>query len=170
MPEITDHELRALRKDADAYHDEKRYFRWGMWAAVLVTILSLGGCFGYKAANPKLNLYKSNTEKQAVIKEQEAISEAEVYAAEKRVIAAQAEADALLIDANAAAERRVIEARSIAESQEIIAATLTPEYLEWRFYEVLADSDSDVIYVPTEANIPITEAGRIIAPDPEVAP
>lgn len=156
----TQRELETLRRKAAEYDDQRRYFRWGMWAIVLIVVMSLGGCFGYKAANPKLNLYKSNTEKQAVIKEQEAISEAEVFAAEKRVVAAQAEAEAKLIDANAEAERRVIEAKSIAESQEIIAATLTPEYLKWRFYEVLAENESDVIYVPTESGLPITEAGR----------
>lgn len=152
-------------------NEDKQALKFGskiVLGALLALFVLIGGsCSAYSYVNPKLNLYKSNTEKQAVIKEQEAISEAEVYAAEKRVIAAQAEADALLIDANAAAERRVIEARSIAESQEIIAATLTPEYLQWRFYEVLAEGESDVIYVPTEAGLPITEAGRAAATAPE---
>jgi hypothetical protein len=117
----------------------------GVTAGALVLIVALWLLIAW--AGPKLNLYKSNTEKQAVIKEQEAISEAEVFAAEKRVIAARAEAEA-----------RRIEAEGIADAQKIITATLTPEYLRWRYYEVLATTANQVIYVPTEAALPITEA------------
>lgn len=116
-------------------------------AIVFVLVAIVGIIFVWKLVTPQLNLYRSNTEKQSVIKEQEAISEAEVFAAEKRVIAAKAEAEA-----------RRIEAQGIADAQEIISATLTPEYLEWRYYEILGTTDNQVIYIPTEASLPITEA------------
>lgn len=117
---------------------------------LLAVIVLFGGVGGCMATYPKYKLYKSNTEKQAVIKEQEAISEAEVFAAEKRVIAASAEAEA-----------RLIEAQAIADSQKMIAATLTPEYLTWRYYEVLATTENQIIYVPVEDGLPITEANRL---------
>lgn len=128
-----------------------------VWLAALVLFLLiailLGTIFTWKLVTPKMNLYRSNTEKQAVIKEQEAISEAEVYAAQKRVTAATAEAEA-----------RIIEANSLAEAQQIISETLTPEYLTWRLYEVLATTENQVIYVPTENGLPITEASRLTPP------
>ena len=125
---------------------------------IIVTLLVISSVVVFwKLTTPKFNLYKSNTEKQSVIKEQEAISEAEVYAAEKRVIAAEADAEA-----------RLIEAESVAAAQEIIAQTLTPEYLTWRLYEVLGSTDNQVIYVPTEGGIPITEAGRAVDQLPQM--
>jgi hypothetical protein len=136
-----------------AYDERSRYKRVVVWATVAgcaILIVFVGLILAWKAITPKLNLYKSNTEKQAVIKEQEAISEAEVFAAEKRVIAARAEADA-----------RRIEASGIADAQALIAATLTPEYLRWRYYEVLATTANQVIYVPTEAGLPVLEAQRL---------
>jgi len=133
-----------------ANHEEyRKWLRLAIKIAVGVLGLVLVIIFAFKAINPQLNLYRSNTEKKAVIAEQQAISEAEVYAAEKRVIAAGAEADA-----------RRIEAQGIADAQEIIAATLTPEYLTWRYYEVLATTKDHVVYVPTEAGLPILEATR----------
>lgn len=136
---------------------------------VLAVIVFFGAIVGCMAGYPQYKLYKSNTEKQSVIREQEAISEAAVYAAQKRVTEAEANADAALIAATAEAERRIIEAESIAASQELIAATLTAEYLQWRYYEVLSTTDGQVIYVPTEAGLPITEAGRN-TPTTTVAP
>lgn len=135
------------------YVDTKKVIWLGALALALVIVLIMTPIFAWKLISPGLNLRASNTEKQAVIKEQEAISEAEVYAAEKRVIAAQSEADA-----------RIIEAESLAESQELIAETLTPEYLQWRLYEVLATTENQVIYVATEGGLPVTEASRLAEP------
>src|SRR5690606_27915473 len=128
--------------------------KWVTIGIGVVFFAIVGLVYVNRLVGPKLNLYRSNTEKQAVIKEQEAISEAEVYAAEKRVIAAEAEAEA-----------RLIEAQALAEAQRIISETLTPEYLTWRYYEVLATTENDVVYIPTEAGLPITEARERVAPE-----
>ncbi len=58
------------------------------------------------------------------------------------------------------AEIAVEQAKGIAESNEIISNSITKEYLQYKFIENLAVAGADVIYVPTEANIPIMEAGR----------
>lgn len=100
-------------------------------------------------ATPRYNLYKKNTEKRAVIAEQRAKSEAAEFAARSKVIQATAKGEA-----------RVIDAKAIAESQRIIAATLTPEYLRYLYIEAISDNQNQVIYVPTESGLPITEAGR----------
>ena len=36
--------------------------------------------------------------------------------------------------------------------------SLTPEYIKWKWVEGLHDGSSEVIYVPTETNLPILEA------------
>ena len=58
------------------------------------------------------------------------------------------------------AEIDVARAQGIADSNTIISGSITPEYLKWKFIEALAKSGASVIYVPTEANLPILEATR----------
>lgn len=73
------------------------------------------------------------------------------YAARSQVTQAQAKADA-----------EVIRARGLAESQDIIASTLTEEYLRYLYIDALAGGNGQIIYVPTEAGLPILEAGRAV--------
>lgn len=56
-------------------------------------------------------------------------------------------------------EADIIRAEGVAESNDIIAKSLTEEYIKWKWVEGLHDGSSEVIYVPTEANMPILEAG-----------
>lgn len=52
----------------------------------------------------------------------------------------------------------IIRAEGIAEANRIISVSLTTEYIQWRWVEGLHDGSSEVIYIPTEANMPILEA------------
>jgi regulator of protease activity HflC (stomatin/prohibitin superfamily) len=56
------------------------------------------------------------------------------------------------------AEAEVIRAGGIAEANTIIGESITESYLKYRFIEGLNDGNTEVIYVPTEANLPILEA------------
>ncbi|GEM_PF-517749 len=59
------------------------------------------------------------------------------------------------------AEIEVARAQGVAKSNEIIAASISDNYLRYKWVEGLqAHTDRTVIYVPTEANVPIMEAGR----------
>ena len=51
-------------------------------------------------------------------------------------------------------------AKGVAESNKIIAASLTDPYLRYLWIEGLQKSEKQIVYVPTEANLPIMEAGR----------
>ena len=77
---------------------------------------------------------------------------------------AQAELDAatLLKDAE------VVRAGGVAEAIEIIGDSLqdNESYLRYLWIQSLHDSYGEVIYVPTEANLPILEAGRLNVPAP----
>ena len=74
-----------------------------------------------------------------------------------RQIAVQ-EAQALKESAKLKAEAEVLRAEGIAEANRIIAGSITPEYIKYKFVEGLNDGNTEVIYVPTEANLPILEA------------
>lgn len=52
----------------------------------------------------------------------------------------------------------IVRAEGVAEANKIIADSITEEYLKYKFVEGLNDGNTEVIYVPTEANLPILEA------------
>lgn len=155
MPDtnVSSDELRRLRKDSDAYHDDQRIYRWVVRGGLILMLGIVASIFAWKAVTPQLNLYRAETEKQAVIAEQKAESEAAEFAAKSAVIQATAKAEA-----------EVIRAQGLADSQEIISATLTEEYLRYLYIQQLDETAGQVIYIPTEAGLPILEAGRVPPP------
>jgi len=58
------------------------------------------------------------------------------------------------------AEIEVARATGVAKSNEIIAASISDNYLRYKWIEGLQSNDRTIVYVPTEANLPIMEAGR----------
>ncbi len=121
----------------------------GLGAVLLVGGI-LGGCYAY----PQYNVYSQRMEGQAEF--QRAESNRRI-----RVQEAQASLDAAKLTAEAEIER----SRGVAEANKLIADSLggSEGYLRWRYIEMLEQSAGkgrDVIYVPTEANLPILEAGR----------
>jgi len=63
-----------------------------------------------------------------------------------------------LISAKKEAEIEVERAKGIAEANKIIAESISDGYLHYRFIEGLNDGNTEVIYVPTETNLPLLEA------------
>lgn len=151
MVEIDKAVLRELELDAEAYRSTQRWIKLGVKLVIGVVVGIFLLILVSKAVGPQLNLYRANTEKQAVIAEQKAQSEAAEFAARSAVTQAEAKAEAM-----------IIEARALAESQEIIAATLTPEYIRYLYIKAIENNPNQVIYVPTEAGMPILESGRAV--------
>ena len=58
------------------------------------------------------------------------------------------------------AEIEVARAQGVAQSNAIISGSISENYLRYRWIEGLQTNQMMVIYVPTEANLPIMEAGR----------
>lgn len=149
MPDIEQRELDRLRE----LDNEQKFFRrcviWVSTGIIVVVIFFIGIIFAWKAVTPKLNLYKANTENQKVISQQRAQSDAAVYAALSTVT-----------QSKAMAEAEVERAKGAAQAQEIIANTLTEPYLRYLYIQGLGTSSHEVIYLPTEAGLPILEAGR----------
>lgn len=117
----------------------------GLFLVILIIWMAL------RLISPQLNLYKAETEKKAAIAEARAQSDAAKYTAERAIEIATAEAEA---------DR--IRAKGIADANALIAKSLTPEYIQWYFVDRLDDVNGQIIYVPTEAGVPVTEAGRAV--------
>lgn len=76
------------------------------------------------------------------------------------------EAEAKKQAAKSLAEAEVERARGVAEANKIIGESLKENeaYLRYLWIQGLQDGNSEVIYVPTETNMPILEAGRLNTP------
>ncbi len=85
------------------------------------------------------------------------LSEAE-YSRQVAVKEAQAKKDS----ASLLAEAEILRARGVAESNQIIGEGLkgNEEYLRYLWIQGLVTNQQQVIYVPTEAGLPILEAGK----------
>jgi len=66
-----------------------------------------------------------------------------------------------LVKAKKDAEIEVARAEGVAKSNQIIAGSISENYLRYRWIEGLQRAQLQVIYVPTEANLPLLEAGRL---------
>jgi regulator of protease activity HflC (stomatin/prohibitin superfamily) len=127
--------------------DDPPVFKIGfaiLFTLVALTLLFLIGC-------PKYNVY-----------EQEMTGKAELARATSNRNIQTLEAKAKMESAVDLASADTIRAHGIASSNRIIGASLAenPQYLTWVYYEMLKETKNQVIYVPTEGSVPITEAGR----------
>ncbi len=129
-------------------NEEGKFFtKLGIWIAFGVIALTAFGMWGC----PQYDVYKQSLG-----------GEASLARAEQDRQITIAEAKAKKESAFLLAEAEVLRARGVAEANKIIAEGLGgPEgYLRYIWIQALAENDSDVIYIPTEAGMPILEAGR----------
>lgn len=111
---------------------------------VLLITLGLWGC-------PQYNVYSSRLDGQAKLAHAQAEREVQVKDAQGKL-----EAASLLAQAD------VERAKGVAQANAIIGKSLEQNeaYLKWLFIEGLKDKTGEVIYVPTETNLPILESTR----------
>lgn len=128
--------------------DSDRFFGWGVgsfFAWLLIGGVSLGlyGC-------PQYNVY-----------EQRLSGEAELAKAEYTRKTAVIESEAKLNAAANLADAEVRRAQGVAQANKIIGDSLkgNDAYLRYLWIDKL-DAKGQVIYVPTEAGLPILEAGK----------
>lgn len=120
----------------------------GSFFVVALLCAGLYGC-------PQYNVYSSRLEGEAELAKAE-------YSKRVAVNTAQAKLDA----ADLEAKTDVTRAEGIAKANKILAEGLGgPEgYLRWKYIEMLENTASSprqtVIYVPTEANLPILESSK----------
>ena len=116
--------------------------------ALFLLLGGVGGCmWGY----PKYRVYSQEMAGRALLAEAESSRQIAVREA-------QAKKDAAAMLAQAEIER----AKGVAEANRIIGDSLhnNEDYLRYLFVNGLENTKNQVIYVPTEANLPILEASR----------
>lgn len=106
-------------------------------AAVTLLIVSIWA--GYMAIMPGYRLDRAEVEKQILVEQ------------------AKAEADAAIQEARGEVER----AKGTSEANLIVAGSITEPYLRYLYINSLKNTDNQVIYLPTEAGLPILEADRL---------
>ena len=118
-------------------------------ALALVGGITYAGCAGY----PRYKVWSAQKEGEATYAR--ASKDREV-----KVLEAQAKLDSAKLEAQAEIER----ARGVAGANAIIADGLkgNDEYLRYLWIDKVAGGNvaREVVYVPTEANLPILEAGK----------
>ena len=117
-----------------------------MIAIITFIILGMWEC-------PKYSVYSARKEGEAILAHAQSLREVSV-----------AEAKAKMESAAMLAAADTIRAHSVARSNEIIGMSLKDNeaYLHWLWIDNIEKNPQAVIYVPTEANIPIMEASRRI--------
>lgn len=90
--------------------------------------------------------------------------EAELARAEQNRKIAVEEAKAKEEAAMSLANAEIIRAQGVAKANKIIGDSLqnNDAYIHYLWIEALRESSNDVIYIPTEAGIPITESTRLL--------
>ena len=120
---------------------------WGLIAVVLFlcTLGGVGGCFGC----PQYHVY-----------EQRLTGEAELARAEYAKKVMVQDALARKESASNLAEAEVIRAEGVAKANKIIGDSLKDNeaYLRYMWIRGLEDGKNEVIYIPTEAGLPLLEA------------
>jgi predicted aminopeptidase len=114
-----------------------------------ITVLCLTGLLMWGC--PNYSVYQQNLEGEAEL----------ARATQNRQISIQ-EAQAKKESAKDLAEAEVIRARGAAQANEIIGKSLegNEAYLHYLFINNMEHTQNQVIYIPTEAGLPILEAGR----------
>lgn len=117
---------------------------------VFVFVILLGGVSMYGC--PRYNVYEQRMEGQAIL----------AHAQSSREVAV-AEAKAKMESAQLLADAEVMRAQGVAKANVIIGDSLrgNEAYLRYLWVNNLAETKDEVIYVPTEAGLPILEANRI---------
>ena len=121
--------------------------------SVLAVIVVLGVVAAGMAGCPRYNVYVQQKEGEALL----------AHAQSSREVAV-AEAKAKMESASMLAEAEVIRAGGVAKANKIIGESLkeNESYLRYLWITEVSGSKQDktVVYIPTEANLPILEATR----------
>lgn len=132
-------------------------------AAFFILLLVLGGMAGCLTFGPNYNVYQKEMQGKAAYAEAQENRKIAVLEATAKKESASLLGEARLIEARQAAQAEIARAHGTAEANRIVANGLGgPEgYLRYLYIDALSRNQTkEVIYVPTEAGLPILEAGR----------
>ena len=123
----------------------------GLIVPVLILLVGAGATLGVAVGYPKYLIWQQEQEGAAELAKAE----------QNRQIAIQ-EAKAKEESAKSLANAEVIRAEGVAKANKIIGDSLqnNDAYIHYLWIEALKESKDQVIYIPTEAGIPVTESAR----------
>ena len=124
-------------------------------AIVALLGITAGGMYGCA----RYNVWQQTLKGEGELKRAESNRRIKVY-----------EAQAALESAKLAAQAEIERAKGVAEANRIVAEGLRghDEYLRYLWIDKVAGSaNREIVYVPTEANLPILEAGKARAESPD---
>ncbi len=123
---------------------------------------------------PKYSVYKKELDGKAMLKEAQwskkiliveanAKETAALMQAKARVTLAKAEGEARLVKAESEGLADIARAKATAQANRIIGKSLKDNeaYLRYIWIQGLSDGNGERIYIPTEAGLPILEAGKV---------
>lgn len=118
---------------------------------IITITISIGLICAIFIAWPMYNVWSKEKKGEAALKESEWSKQIAIE-----------EAKAMKESASLLAEAEVERAKGVAEANKIIGDSLKDNdaYLRYLWIQGLHDGSSEIIYIPTEANLPILEATR----------
>jgi 5-deoxy-D-glucuronate isomerase len=124
---------------------------------IMVLMLAVAGIGGCAYGLPQYHVYEQRLEGEAMLAHAQASKEIAV-----------AEAKAKMESASLLADAEVARAKGVAAANQIIGQSLkdNESYLRYLWItEVAGRQGNTTVYIPTEANMPLLEAGRLNKPD-----
>lgn len=120
--------------------------------AASICILFVGAIVTMMIVSPYYAVWQQRMEGQAMLAKSESSKQVMVQDAKAKEESAEFQAKA-----------EVVLAEGVAKANKIIGESLkdNPEYLRYMYIRNLEKGDHDVIYIPTEAGMPILEATRL---------
>lgn len=137
--------------DSDLNNNLKAFFGITLAGFILLGLF-IGLIFGCMALYSKYNVWSSSNQGKAELAQADWNRQIAVKEAEAKKDAAMMLADA-----------EIARAKGVAQANKIIGDSLknNEEYLRYLWIDGLHSTQNQIIYVPTEANLPILEANRL---------
>lgn len=132
-----------------------------IFAGLVIVGLIVGSMFGIGYLWRNYNVWALEMQGKAALAEAEWTKRIAIEEARAANESATLQAEARIKQETANAEAEIIRARGVAEANQIIAEGLrgNTEYLQYLWIQKL-NNQGQVIYVPTEAGLPLLEAGK----------
>jgi len=127
--------------------DDKEYVAIALIVFFVLFAIVGGSCYGI----PRYNVWQKGLAGEAQLREAEWNRQITIR-----------EAEAKQQSAKALAQAEIERAKGVAEANRIIGESLqgNEAYLRYLWIQALMEDSNSVIYVPTEASLPILEAGK----------
>ena len=129
--------------------DEKNSITSAVIGVFMLVALVVGGIAFLFWVFPTYNVWQQGKSGEAKLREAEYSRQVAVEEAKARLESERFNKDA-----------EIVRAEGVAEANKIVADSITEQYIRYLWVKTLDGADKQIIYVPTEANLPLTEAGR----------